>query len=168
MLNTSLTQKKLKMLLRYNPETGVFIWRIRVSRNIFANDIAGSHNSYGYMRITINRESHLAHRLAWFYVYGVWPEDQLDHINHIRDDNRIKNLREASARVNGKNQSLSERNTSGICGVHWCKARSTWRAAIRCDRVDLHLGSFADKFEAICARKSAENKYDFHENHGAH
>jgi len=97
---------------------------------------------------------------------GKWPKKYTDHINHIRDDNRLLNLREATDGENQKNSSQRKDNTSGITGVGIHKQSGKWQARIKLDSKLKHLGLFDDKFEAICSRKSASNKYGFHENHG--
>jgi len=77
-----ITQAGLKELLNYNPETGDFAW-------VKSKKPAGGISSYGYRRIIIDGKEHKAHRLAWLYTHGVFPEDQIDHINGVRHDNRI-------------------------------------------------------------------------------
>lgn len=160
-----LTQRKLKELLRYNPDIGLFTRRTSL-QGVQAGDIAGCKNPNGYIRIVISYKKYYAHRLAWFYVYGVWPKDQIDHINHNRADNRLVNLREATNQENSMNRGIERRNKSGITGVVWSKDRSKWQAQIITKGKIIHLGRFVDKFEAICARLSANNKHGFSENHG--
>ena len=154
----------VKKYLHYNPETGVFIRRIKTANCISVGDIAGG-LEHGYIVIQLCGIKYKAHRLAWFYVHGVWPKDQIDHINHIRDDNRLSNLREATNKSNGKNQSMYPNNTSGITGVARFR-KNRWQAYITNNGKLFPLGKYKDKFDAVCARKSAENKYGFHENHG--
>ena len=155
---------KFKRLLKYNPKTGEFIW-LKSKGSNKAGDIAGGLIN-GYVKIKVNNRNHYAHRLAWFYVYGAWPENQIDHINHDRSDNRIDNLREVTGKENSKNQKMHITNSSGVTGVYWRKDRSKWRAAIHVNNIFIGLGSYIDKFEAICARKSAEVLYGYHPNHG--
>jgi len=159
------TQKKLKELLHYNPDSGVFT-RLVSSGAAKAGSVLKK-NCNGYIQVRINNKKYIAHHLAWLYVTGELPENQIDHKNHIRDDNRWTNLREATHLENSKNQSKRVDNISGVTGVHWNKAEKRWRGQIGTVNTVEHLGSFKDKFEAICARKSAENKHDYHENHGA-
>ena len=159
-----LTQKELKKHLHYNPGTGIFTRLACSANNVKAGDIAGClHN--GYIEIRVNKKRYLAHRLAWFYVHGEWPE-QIDHINHIRDDNRLFNLRDATNLENGKNQSKKITNTSGVTGVYWAKRNKKWIASVSINNKTKYLGSHIDKFEVICMRMSANNKYGFHKNHG--
>lgn len=159
-----LTQKNLKEQLNYNKTTGIFVWLVYGRGKNFLKE-AGC-KSDGYVVIQINGKSQKAHRLAWLYEYGYMPR-QVDHINHVRSDNRICNLREATQKENMKNSSISSRNRSGVTGVCWCKRNKKWLSQIMVDGRTKHLGYHLDKFEAICARKSANNKYGFHENHGS-
>jgi len=159
-----LIQAELKKLLDYNPITGVFTWstnRVCVS----VGDVAGHISKSGYSTIRIKGVLYFAHRLAWLYVYNEWP-DNIDHINHNRSDNKIKNLRSVSHKNNLRNMSLSISNTSGVTGVYWDKKKKSWMALIMIDGKSKFLGYSKDKFEVICYRKSANNKYGFHENHG--
>ena len=161
-----MTQEYLKSLLDYNPETGKFIWRVSKSNYAKSRSEAGW-ISNGYRIIRIDGKGYRAHRLAWLWYYGSWPEDQIDHINHNRDDNRIENLREVSHIENHKNQSLFCNNTSGHVGVHWYKTTKKWRAQIKANgKKIISLGYFKEKEDAIKARKEAEAKYKFHKNHG--
>jgi len=160
-----LSQAQLRDILEYNPETGVFRWLKATAQRVKIGDVAGT-PIRGYTIIKINNKQHCAHRLVWLHVYGVWPEDQIDHINHDRSDNRMANLREVTRKENSKNRVLNINSKSGICGVNWVNRENKWRARIKSDKKDVYLGYFTDKFEAICARKSAEIKYGFHPNHG--
>ena len=161
-----ITQSELKEMLHYNPETGIFTRLISVAPNARAGDIAGCNTSVGYISIYVKNKKYAAHRLAWLYMTGEFPKHGTDHINHIKDDNRFVNLREATQRENCKNQSMRIDNTSGVTGVFWRKDVNKWRARIEVNQDTVCLGSHVDKFEAICARMSANNKYGFHENHG--
>jgi len=162
-----LTQEQLKKALNYNLESGDFRWLITHSNRTKKGSIAGSTSGRGYRRITINGEVYRAHSLAWLYTLGYWPKDQIDHENHIRDDNAWINLREVTPSENNKNMSRAKNNTSGVTGVSWINPRRKWLAQIKINRKQINLGRFNDKFEAICARMSANNKYGFHKNHGA-
>lgn len=161
-----MTLSRLKESLAYNPETGVFTWLDR-RRGTKAGQDAGHVDYQGYRRIGIDGKTHQAHRLAWFYFYGEMPLRQIDHINGDKTDNRITNLRDVAQRENSKNRAISKSSKSGVHGVTFIRANRKWRAAIGVGGRDLFLGYFIDKFEAIAARKSAENKYHYHPNHGA-
>ena len=160
-----LTQEKLKQLLHYNPDTGVFSWLVSRGNVVKAGDIAGWINK-GYRMIKINGKNYSSHRLAWLYITGAFPEDQIDHVKHNKTDNRFTKLREATNQENSKNCSKSKNNVSGVTGVSWNKRDKTWSAMIGVNKKTTYLGSSKDKFEVICARKSADNKYGFHPNHG--
>ena len=158
-----LTQAILKTQLDYDPITGIFVW-IAVRAGVTTGSVAGSRNTHGYRTIYIMGKCYMSHRLAWLYIYGAWPDDQMDHINGVKDDNRISNLRTVNQFDNAKNQKNREDNTSGCTGVH--KHRNKWQARIMADRESVYLGSFDDFNDAVHARKAAELRYGFHENHG--
>jgi len=160
-----LTQEKLKLLLDYDQETGLFLWGVTLGCRAKKGNRAGGLDRCGYIEIGINGRQYKAHRLAWLYVYGVWPEF-IDHINHVRDDNRIINLRSVSRQENSKNRKINHNNTSGVCGVYRYKSSMKWVSLICVDTKLVNLGYFNDFFEACCVRKSAEIKHGYHENHG--
>lgn len=162
-----ITQSELKELFRYDPETGLFTRLVYRSPNAKIGYIAGTIGVAGYIQIKINMQLYQAHRLSWLYMTGEWPENDIDHENHKRSDNRWKNLREVTRAENLKNKSLGKNNTSDVMGVHWEKSFKKWTAYIAMNNKRIFLGRFFDKFEAICRRKSAENKHNFHENHGS-
>ena len=125
---------------------------------------AGSENNDGYLRVKINNVAFRVHRVIWLITYGQWPEGQIDHINGVRDDNRIENLRAVSVTGNQQNQHVRVDNTSGVTGV--LSDRGGWTAKIRANGKRLHLGRFKTLEEATAARKAAELLYGFHPNHG--
>jgi len=154
-----LTAEYLRSILHYDPETGVFT-RLKAGRGVTAiGGTAGARMSNGYRNISVMNRRYLAHRLAWLYVYDSWPETQIDHVNRDRSDNRILNLREATPRQNGQNKGMLISNTSGYAGVSWHRLRSKWRANIKHNRVQIHLGLFESIEDAVAARKAAEKLY---------
>ncbi len=164
---SKLTQSRLKYLLSYNSETGIFAWKNPPSNRVKVGDEAGAiHSRNKYICIRLDSSAHLAHRLAWLYTYGVWPQDQIDHIDGIRNNNCIANLCEVNSVENHKNTKLHGRNTSGNPGVSFYKKRAKWTASISVDGKRKHLGIFVDKGDAIQARKKAEIEYGYHANHG--
>jgi len=166
MTQNILTQKQLKEILNYDPVSGIFTWKNANGSAVYAGDVAGCVTVNGYIAIKINGKSHQAHRLAFLYVDGLLPAIEVDHINHNRSDNSFPNLRVVPRGANMKNKSLGKDNLSGVNGVSFCNTHNRWRAYINVNEKPKSLGSFADKFEAICCRKSADNKYGYHKNHG--
>ncbi len=154
-----ITAEYLRSILDYEPETGIFTWKVRAASNVKVGDAAGCQNGDGYLRITVQSRKYKAHRLAWLHFHGVWPKDQLDHINRNRADNRIANLREVTNKQNMQNAGKYSHNTSGHPGVYWDKKRSKWRATIRHNQKLIHLGYFSILEDAIAARKAAEKLY---------
>jgi HNH endonuclease/AP2 domain len=121
-----ITQKELKELLEYNPDTGIFTWNKKPNRRILVNSIAGF-KSLGYISIRLLGRIYRAHRLAWLYMTGSWPQKEyIDHINGIKDDNRFCNLREATNSENCFNSAKRPLNTSGYKGVSYDKSRNKW------------------------------------------
>lgn len=119
----------------------------------------------GYRTGSVFARNYYAHRIVWLLYTGNWP-DQIDHVNGNRIDNRIINLRSVSHLENHKNKSIHKDNTSGVHGVHWSKNSNKWRAEIMVSNCRKHLGYFESIEDAAIARKYAEIKYGFHENHG--
>ena len=162
-----LSQDQLKKELHYNPETGVFTRKIANANSGSIGDIAGCiDKTRGYVRFRVNYKHYYAHRLAWFYMKGYWPK-QIDHIDHVKTNNAFSNLRGVAHLENMKNKTMSCNNISGVSGVHWNKRDEKWQSNINKKGKKLFLGYFNDWFEAVCARKSAEFKYNYHVNHGA-
>ena len=153
-----MTQERLKELLDYDPEAGIFTWK-RPRRGIAANSMAGGLTPNGYIRIQIDRKDHLAHRLAWLYIHGVIPEADIDHINRRKDDNRIANLRAATRSENQQNHPKRSDNTSGFPGVSWYKKVNKWGAHIKHSGRRIHIGLYETLEEAAAARAAAKAKY---------
>lgn len=127
----------------------------------------GAIRDNGYIQVGYNRKLYLAHRIVWEKHNGPIPEGMMvDHINHIRDDNRIENLRLVNCKDNTRNTSIRSDNNTGHHGVCWCNRRLKWYARINIDGKNKFLGYFITKAMAIEARKQAEKLYGFHENHG--
>ena len=145
--------ERLKEVLRYDAETGEFYWR-RTKGRCKTGERAGATDVGGYRVIRVDGTLYKAHRLAWLYEYGRWPESLLDHINRQPGDNRIANLREATQSENMHN--ANRRSRSGVPGVLWRAERNRWVAQIRVGYRNHVLGSFATKDEAITARRKAE------------
>lgn len=160
---TTLTATRLREVLDYCPETGGFVWKITRSFKAVAGAVAGSeYKATGYLRIQIDGTSYLAHRLAWLHHYGKWPLLDIDHINGEKTDNRIANLREATASQNGQNRRHSQSNNqSGKLGVHFDDSSGRWRAVIAKDGRIYRLGYFGSREDAHAAYLAA--KRELHE-----
>lgn len=155
-----LTHERLLEVLNYDPETGLFRWRIAVSNSVKIGAIAGSVDNNGYRRMCIDgRRNYLAHRLAWFYVHGEWPTESLDHIDCNKINNAIANLRPASTAENLRNRGKNRNNKSGYKGVCFDRRDQRWRATIRVDRKLKHIGYFKDPADAHRAYEAAAAKY---------
>lgn len=153
---TDLTVERLRELLDYDPDTGLFTWRVRTSKCVTVGAIAGCLDK-GYLRIQIDRRLHLAHRLAWLYITGDWPPAQIDHINGIRDDNRIANLRAATRAENMHNRRKPHSNTtSGYLGVS--RYRGKFMAQIKLDGKSKFLGLFDTPEEAHAVYLEAKRR----------
>ena len=164
MENNLITQQKLKELFIYDPESGIFARRIATGRHgrHKVGTKAGTSQNYGYVVIHVDGRRYVAHRLAWMYMYGEWPSTDLDHINNVKNDNRIANLRLATRKQNMQNVLSHKHNTSGFKGVSWHMPRSKWRAYIFCNYRQIHLGLFDTKEDAAAARIEAEKIYHSH------
>lgn len=168
----------LRKLLRYEPETGKLFWRARPREMFtrandhhswnrrFANQPAFTTKSKGYLCGRVLYSKFKAHRIAWAIHHGQDPDDQIDHINGDRSDNRIVNLRVVTQEGNARNARRQSRNQSGVTGVCWSGRESKWAAYIRADGEKKWLGYFVSLTSAIESRKRAERKYGYHPNHG--
>lgn len=161
------TQERLKELFHYCLDTGVFTRLVTVNKRAKAGDVAGAVMQKGYLFIGVDMGRYLAHRLAWVYVHGYWPEHEIDHINHQPGDNRICNLREVSHHCNSKNQKMKRSNKSGISGVSQDRRRGVWRVYINHNGKQVWGGYFHCIEKATEKRKEIEVKYGFHPNHGS-
>lgn len=153
-------QLKLRNLFSYNKDTGEFI-DLKTGESP-----SYKHNGYNYVNKYGFKLSE--HTLITLYMLGkVFPNSEVDHINHVRDDNRWCNLRIVDRKFNSMNLSQHKSNTSGVSGVAWHKQRNKWRAFIMVDYKQISLGLFTEFEDAVKARKEAEQKYGFHSNHGS-
>ena len=164
--------------ISYNPETGSLTWLSRsgddhgtkVFNARYAGKECGRIGNHGYIRITIkvNGANHYvsAHRAAWFCMYGRCPDGEIDHINGVKTDNRISNLRDVTGSTNQRNRRMCATNTSGVTGVHWCKRKSKWRAEVWTKRKQNYLGMFDSIDDAAAAVLSFREKNGFTDRHG--
>ncbi len=173
-----LTYEMANKLLNVNYETGELTWKKRsISlfeykrdyvrwNNNHSNKIAGTILKRGrtkYRRIKIFNRNYLAHRLVWLLKHKKWP-NTIDHINGNGVDNRLSNLRDVTHKENQKNRRRSINCSTGIMGVRFSGRK--WTVSIASDKGKSYIGTYSDFFEACCIRKSAENKYNYHPNHG--
>lgn len=149
MAEANLTAALLRKQFSYDPLTGVFI---RIGESAPSGRIA----TKGYRQIWMKPSRYMAHRLAWLYVYGEWPTDFIDHINQIKDDNRIENLRVVTRKQNRENITKFGHNTSGHRGVSVKARNGTFQADIRHHGRTIYLGNFDNIDDAITARLRAE------------
>lgn len=153
------TQERLKDLLDYDPDTGVFRWRPDLNRNgIRSGYVAGYRRKDRYVCVRVDGKSYLAHRLAFIWMTGKCPE-LIDHINHDPSDNRWKNLRPATHAQNMRNMRSRTGSSSKYLGVSWGKASGKWRSEIKVDGNSKHLGLFANEAEAAKAYDEAAKKH---------
>lgn len=150
-----ITQSRLKELLHYDPDTGVFTWLVSRQR-IRCGDVAGCIRSDGYRKIGVVGKPYQAHRLAWLYMTGSWPKDGTDHRNGVKDDNRWDNLREATQCENNQNMAIPSTNTSGFMGVSWDAQAGKWKAAIGIAGRVKNIGRFTTPEAAHAAYLSAK------------
>ncbi len=168
-MKSALTYQRLRELLSYEPETGLFTWLVDrkcgaggVKFAARAGDRAGFIDPKGYIKISIDSSDYFAHRLAFLFMTGEWPAEQIDHRNRVKADCRWVNLREATHGQNKQNEKVYKNNTSGVKGVTWLADRRCWRAGIAKNSVKHHLGYYKSLSEAAAARKSAENRLFTH------
>lgn len=151
-----ITQKRLKELLHYDPDTGIFKWKVQISNRIKIGDIAGCINQQNYIKIRIDGKIYASHRLVWLYMEGYFPENDIDHINQIKTDNRWKNLREISPQCNARNCGLYKNNKSKIKGVYWANTIKKWKVQIKIKQKTKYLGIYDNLDEAVCVRLAVE------------
>lgn len=155
MSSRDLTAETLREYLNYDPETGVFTRIKSTTRPGRVGAVAGAEDSRGHIQVRVLGKLYLAHRLVWLYVHGVWPTYQIDHINGVRSDNRLSNLREVSASVNQQNQ-RRPRSVNPYLGV--TKRHDKWRARITVEGRLTQLGTFDTPEEARDAYLEAKRK----------
>lgn len=150
---------ELRPVFSYDPETGI------VTRRSTGKPV-GTVNGRGYLVVSFQGRNLYVHRLAWVIAHGAWPLGQIDHVNGIRSDNRLENLRGVTASENSRNRSLPRNNTSGRIGVSFDKRSGKWYAHIRIDGRMIYLGLFVEYEDAVAARAAAEREYGYYANHG--
>lgn len=155
-----LTQERLREVVHYDPATGEFVWI--GTRRGWARPglLAGCVDPRtGYISISVDGQRYRAHRLAWLYVYGVWPQQQIDHINGVTGDNRIANLREATPAQNAWNRTRMAMARSGLRGAVWNKSCRRWQASLKVAGNMLYLGVFDTPEAAHIAYEAARARH---------
>ena len=154
------TAEELRALLDYDPASGIFRWRMKPARQVRVGDVAGGLNPDGYTLIKIDGRSHMAHRLAYLWVHGAWPQHQIDHRDGRRSNNSLANLREATQNANMHNRAKQSRPTSSrYLGVYLDKNTGRWRAHIRHNGKQHRLGRFDTQELAYAAYLAAKSVF---------
>jgi hypothetical protein len=153
------SQDRLKELFDYKKD-GFLVRKINVAQTK-TGDIAGSANSNGYIETQVDRIRCLMHRIIWIYHNGYNAENQIDHINRNRSDNRIENLREVTQTCNNRNTGNHVTNKSGVKGVHWSSHKGKWHVQISINNRVKYIGRWSDFNEAVLARLSVEQCLDW-------
>src|SRR5574343_591059 len=162
-----LRYEEVARLFTYDRETGVLYWKNKNRNTIRRNYVAGTYGGAndGYRRVGINGKICMEHRIIMMLCFGHIPENaEIDHINHVRNDNRLFNLRFVTRPENRKNQSVSSKSTTGVTGVTFDKNRNKYRAQIGVNRKLIYLGMFDTLEEAAEARRQADRKFNFNNN----
>jgi len=149
-----LSYSYVKDIFDYRPD-GNLIWKKR-RKGVTIGNVAGSTPSGWYTEVHIDQKSYLAHRVIWLWHHGYMPENDLDHINKIKHDNRIENLREASRQCNARNTGNHISNSSGVKGVHWGRSIERWCSSVTVDNSIYYIGSYLNLDNAVLARLAAE------------
>jgi hypothetical protein len=170
-------QELVKSLFDYQLDNGALAWRSRPVDHFktwhaylgwnkkYPGQEALTLDGKGYRVVTVFGKRYLVHRLIWLYVYGDQPKI-LDHINGIKTDNRINNLREVTTQTNNMNRKIAKNNTSGVVGVYFNKKSNIWCAQMKFDGVTYHLGSSNNFDEAVKMRKAEQDRLGFSKRHG--
>ena len=162
MAKADLTAARLRELLDYNPETGVFTWRARPEHTrMKPGQIAGwVEKARGRITVEVDGRNHKAHRLAWLHTHGEWPAGVIDHKNGNPADNRLTNLRDTTQRINLQNQRRARSTSnSGVLGAHWCERDGGWHSSIGNDGKVFSVGrNFSTPEEAHAAYIAAKRR----------
>jgi hypothetical protein len=155
----AITRERLIELVLYNPIDGSFVWRYSRGGHIKQGEPAGFPHYSGYITLKLDGKMYQAHRLAWLWVYGRWPKEEIDHENLNRADNKINNLREATHSQNQHNTSAYKNNSTGMKGVTYLKQNKKWMAQIQRNKQNYYLGVYNTPEEAHVAYKTAAKEF---------
>lgn len=150
--------EELRADLAYDTETGVFTYVRSPSFRPFNGRVAGSKMTHGYIEICVQGKRYTAHRLAWFYVHGVWPKGTIDHVNGNRADNRLSNLRDVPQRVNAGNS--SKHRSGKLVGTEFVGDKNPWRARMKVNGKSILIGRFQTEAEAHEAYLFARQEWE--------
>jgi len=153
-----ITANRLREVLHYDEETGIFTWKVATANRTKVGSVAASRHSEGYLTVFVDGKSYKLHRLAWLYQTGNWPVADIDHINCVKDDNRFSNLRESTRAENSRNRMKRCNNKSGFKGVCWDTKSRKWRSRIMAKGEYFFLGYFHSPEEAHTAYCAAAEK----------
>lgn len=174
-----ITQAFVRDVLDYDPETGMFRWKERAPNEHYcehscialnardAGKVVGTAGPQNYLQVQILGRKYMLHRLAHLWMLGEWPDGEVDHIDGDPANNAWSNLRVVTRAQNRRNAARRSDNASGVTGVWRVPESGKWLAYIRYDRRLLNLGRHVNFDDAVAARRAAEIKYGFHENHGS-
>ena len=157
--DSSLTQQRLTELFEYDPHAGQFIRKTSSGTRWRAGQIAGTFDKNKYRQIKIDGKVYKEHRLVWLYVYGVWPDGEIDHIDRNPNNNKLSNLRTVSRKENAENIAVHKDNVSKFKGVTFDKRKSVWFARIMHNKVAYHLGTYKSPEEASLAYIKAAKRF---------
>jgi hypothetical protein len=158
-VKSKLTIERLRTVLSYDPETGIFTWRVSLRRDDAGSRAGSETKAHSKRRIQIDGQTYCEHRLAWFYVHGTWPRLKIVHRDFNWRNNAISNLVPATGSQVSARKRLSERNGSGFKGVSYEPGRRKWRADIRVNGRLYNLGRFSDKELAVRAYREASKRH---------
>ena len=156
----AVTYERVRELFSYRFD-GMLVWKVDKGKRTKKGDVAGTINNHGYCIIYVDREGYPAHRIIYLWHHGYMPEGELDHINRIKRDNRIENLREVSRLCNVRNTGNFKNNTSGVKGIYKYQNLSKWFAYIKVSSRAYRLGTFNNLDEAVLTRLAAEQCLDW-------
>ena len=166
-MKDKLTQKRLKEVLKYSPDTGIFTWKVsKANGKIKIGDVAGGLDNWGYHNITVDKNKYRTHRLVMLYMTGKFPKGLVDHLDGDSLNNKWGNLKDGTPSENSMNKRKQSNNTSGVTGVVWNKRHEKWQVRIMKQRKNYNLGYFDNFEDAKRVRKEAEIKFGFTKRHG--